>query len=77
MYGGAFCVCTVYGLPYRWGLREASLAYVLGDTSTYKEKKFLAEVVHKGRLGVTYRGRILLCRALLGVTSQMGGFIVK
>jgi hypothetical protein len=40
-------VRTVYGLPYRWGLREASAAYVLGDTSTYKEKKFSAEVVHK------------------------------
>ena len=43
-------VRTVYGLPYRWGLREASAAYVLGDTSTYKEKKFSAEVVHKHNL---------------------------
>jgi hypothetical protein len=42
-------VRTVYGLPYRWGLREASAAYVLGDTSTYKEK-FSAEVVHKAAL---------------------------
>jgi hypothetical protein len=40
-------VRTVYGLPYRWGLREASMAYVLVDTSMYKEKKFSAEVVHK------------------------------
>jgi hypothetical protein len=29
------------------GLREASAAYVLVDTSTYKEKKFSADVVHK------------------------------
>jgi hypothetical protein len=46
-------VCTVYGLPYRWGLREASAAYVLGDTSMYKEKKFLAKVVHKAFVAYT------------------------
>ena len=29
------------------GLREASVAYVQVNTSTYKEKKFSAKVVHK------------------------------
>jgi hypothetical protein len=44
-------VHTVYGLLYRWGLREALAAYVLVDTSTYKEKRFSAKVVHKVGMG--------------------------
>ena len=39
------------------GLREASAAYVLVDTSTYKEKKFSAEVVHKVERALSSRER--------------------